>query len=58
MNEANVSADGFWIAAAIMLVAFYGEPDLVDAVIYYLTEQQDGWNDNPDAITKEKGDQQ
>ena len=31
------------IALAILTVAFTGEPDLVDSIIYHLTGTQDGW---------------
>ena len=31
------------IAIAILAIAFTGEPDLVDSIIYHLTGTQDGW---------------
>lgn len=34
MNEIDI--DLFPIAVAMLLIAFYGEPDLVDALIHYL----------------------
>lgn len=33
----------FIIAIAILAIAFTGEPDLVDSIIYHLTGTQDGW---------------
>ena len=30
---------------AILAIAFTGEPDLVDSIIYHLTGTQDGWMD-------------
>ena len=34
------------IALAILAIAFTGEPDLVDSIIYHLTSAQDGWMEN------------
>ena len=31
------------IAIAILAIAFTGEPDLVDSIIYHLTGTHDGW---------------
>jgi len=39
MKHVTVSTGGGWIAIAMLLVAFYGEPDLVDAIIHHLTEK-------------------
>lgn len=36
----------FIIAIAILAIAFTGEPDLVDSIIYHLTGPQDGWPEN------------
>ena len=45
MHNVTLSTGGGWIAVAILIVAFYGEPDLADSLIYHFTEQQDGWKD-------------
>ena len=34
---------GFLMAISILLIAFTGEPDLVDSIIYYLTGDHDVW---------------
>jgi hypothetical protein len=36
----------FIIAIAILAIAFTGEPDLVDSIIYHLTGPQAGWPEN------------
>ena len=33
----------FMIGITILAIAFTGEPDLVDSIIYHLTGNQDGW---------------
>lgn len=36
MGNSDISIDYSFLAIAILLIAFYGEPDLIDAIIYYL----------------------
>lgn len=31
------------VASVILAIAFTGEPDLVDSIIYHLAGTQDGW---------------
>ena len=35
-NNVHVDGGGAWVAFALVLIAFYGEPDLVDALIAFL----------------------
>jgi len=34
---------GILMVISILLIAFKGEPDLVDSIIYYLTGDHDVW---------------
>lgn len=34
-KENSISIDFGWIALALLIIAFWGEPDLVDALIHY-----------------------
>jgi hypothetical protein len=36
----------FFIVIGILAIAFTGEPDLVDSIIYHLAGAQDGWPEN------------
>lgn len=45
MSKPNVTVSSEWVAAALLIIAFWGEPDLVDAVIYHFTGEQDGWSE-------------
>lgn len=36
MSGGNVDFGGEWIALAMLLIAFWGDPDLCDALIAYL----------------------
>jgi len=36
----------FMIVIGILAIAFTGEPDLVDSIIYHLAGPQDGWPEN------------
>lgn len=36
MGDNNTSIDLGFMAVALLCIAFYGEPDLVDALIHYL----------------------
>ena len=38
-EKITVTSDGFWIGLAMIFIAFVGEPDLVDALIYFLMNQ-------------------
>lgn len=37
-NNINVESGGFWIAFAILAVFFYGDPDLHDVIIKWLSK--------------------
>ncbi len=36
----SLGATSFWWLPAVLLVAFWGEPDIVDAVVFHLTGVQ------------------
>ena len=38
-DDIKISVDYFWIALAILAIAFHGEPDLVDALIHFLMKK-------------------
>ncbi len=38
----KVETDLIWIATAALFIAFWGTPDLVDAIIYHLTDGNAG----------------
>lgn len=35
--KVNANSGGFFIAVALFSIAFWGEPDLIDAIVYALT---------------------
>ena len=37
-NKVNVSTGGYAVAVAMLFIAFYGDPDLIDAIIQYLNQ--------------------
>jgi len=36
MSENNIDIDYSWLAVAVLFIAFWGEPNLVDAIIHWL----------------------
>jgi hypothetical protein len=40
--KTEVNFNCFWLCITILSIAFYGEPDLIDAIIYSLTQVK-GW---------------
>jgi hypothetical protein len=38
-QKIELSTGGGWLALALLLIAFWGEPDLIDALIEFLTRK-------------------
>jgi len=36
-GKPHIKIDQFWLAVALLLIFFWGEPDIQDAIIYWLT---------------------
>ncbi len=37
-SSVQVTVGTFWFGFVLLLIAFYGNPDLIDAIIYYLMQ--------------------